>query len=463
VKHTVPTLTALAAFAVIGTPAFGASFADDLVIKPAAQLQLRAQLGASGTGNDGNDNNIYNGVGGGAGDASNDVARFSIRRARFGVSAKNTTGWDAMFQIRAGERNDAGTVTTVTSSTTTGIGNATLPSGPSSNQPVTLYYANIGKVIKTDSLEHRIHGGLDKPFNGESSISSTTYMFPTDRAVANLIEYRSVGIGYTMKHELFKFGFDIADGGNWSNFSAKGTDTGTAAGSVGGIAAPSSQGNTVSSESKPGLFYSARIEFAPGAEYMPTKKMESFAGAEGTHLVIGFDIQNDNKDLTASANNGAANATNTAQTTTIFGPDVVFHLDGLSAVADYRQVTVSQSLQGAGTAADDVHGNVFDILAGYAIPTDSGLVVEPAIKYGKTDLNKDQDEGAISKYSNGEWKAGSVSGSEITLGLNLYWNGNANKTQFAYSMWKGEASAAAAPQDGTPKANVFTIQQQVTF
>ncbi len=449
-KHTVPTLTALAAFAVIGTPAFGASFADDLVIKPAAQLQLRAQLGASGTGIDGNDNNIYTGIGGTstsktAGDAQNDAARFSVRRARFGVSAKNTTGWDALFQIRAGERADAS-------------------ASANSAQPVTLYYANIGKVIKTDSIEHRIHGGLDKPFNGESSISSSTYMFPSDRAVANLIEYRSVGVGYTLKHELLKFGFDIADGGNFSNLSVA-NSTNTATGAT-AWSNPAAQGVNVSSEAKPGLFYSARIEFAPGAEYMPTKKMESFAGAEGTHVVIGLDIQSDNKNLISVANNGAANAQAISQTTTVFGPDVLVHFNGLSALADYRQVGVSQTAV-TGNTNDDVKGNAFDILVGYAIPTETGLVVEPAARYGKVDLNKDQDEGGAvtNKFSEGEWRSGRVSGSEIVLGLNLYWNGNANKTQFAYTMWKGEnpSGASVATSGDAPKASVFTIQQQVTF
>lgn len=421
-------------------PAFGASIADDLVIKPAAQLQLRAQLGAGGSDAAGNDYNIYAGATG-----MNDAARFSIRRARFGVSAKNSTGWDALFQIRAGERSDAGT-------------------GGTSNQAVTLYYANIGKVIKTDSLEHRIHIGLDKAFNGESSISSSTYLFANDRAIANLIEFRSPGIGYTVKTDFLKFGFDIADGGNWSNFSAAGLAS--PAGTAGNLAAPTAQGVNNSTETKPGMFYSARIEFSPGAEYMPTKKMESYAGAEGTHVVIGFDFQDDAKNLVNTAAAGTpATARAVDQTTIITGPDALIHWNSLSALIDYRMVSVKQGVTG-GTAAtsgtsDDVKGSAFGIQAGYAIPMDQGFAIEPAIRFHKVDLNKDLDEGAVStKYASGEWQAGRISGSEFDIGVNFYWNGNANKTQLEYSNWKGENPSATGD---AIKAHVITLQQQVTF
>lgn len=447
-KHTVPTLTALALMGAI--PAFGASIADDLVIKPAAQLQLRAQIGAGGSGANGDDYNIYGGSTGlGTDTEQNDTARFSLRRARFGVSAKNSTGWDALFQIRAGERADAGT-------------------GATSNQPVTLYYANIGKTFKEDTVEQRLHIGLDKAFNGESSISSSTYMFPNDRAIANLIEYRAIGVGYTIKNEFIKAGVDVMNGGGWSNFSdAKAAPAATA--TVNGGFGPASQGVNNSSETKPGLFFSGRIEFAPGAEYMPAKKMESFAGAEGTHVVIGFDIQDDNKNLVAAAGNGGTAAKTIDQTTVILGPDVLVHWNSLSALIDYRVISVKQNVSAGATAAapldaaDDVKGSAFGIQAGYAIPLDAGFVIEPAIRFHKVDLNKDLDEGAVTIYKNGEWQAGQVSGSEFDIGLNFYWNGNANKTQIEYSSWKGEDSAAAAPNDSAPDAHVISIQQQVTF
>lgn len=434
-KHTVPTLTALALMGAI--PAFGASIADDLTIKPKAQIQARMQLGADGTGVNGDEYNIYSGALG-----QNDAMRLSLRRARFGASAKNTTGWDAEFLVRAGERADAGT-------------------GAVANQPVTMYYAYIGKAFKTDTLEHRIHLGLDKPFNGESSISSSTYMFPNDRAVANLIEYRGPEVGYTLKQDLFKFGFDLGNGGNWSNFSQNGLadDAGTA----GGIYAPSSQGVNTSVDTKPGTFFSGRIEFSPGAEFMPAKKSESFAGAEGRHIVFGLDVQSDQKDQVNTT--AAAPTRSVRQTTTMYGPDALVHFNGLSGIADYRFVETKQSVDGGtpanSTAAGNATGYAYDLRIGYAIPMESGLIVEPAIGYGVVNLNKNLEEGNISKYKNGEWQAGQVSGKQFELGVNLYWNSHANKTQIAYTNWKGEDNAAVGGEQ--PDAHIFTIQQQVTF
>jgi hypothetical protein len=441
-------------------PAFGASIADDLVIKPAAQLQLRAQLGAGGTANlanaAGDDSyNIYSGS-----IAENDALRFSLRRARFGVSAKNSTGWDAAFLVRAGERADAGT-------------------GASSSQPVQLYYANVGKAFKAEAIEHRVHFGLDKPFNGESTISSSTYLFPNDRAVANLIEYRGIGAGYTVKTDFLKFGFDLANGGSWSNFGASkaaGTIAATGGGTAGGLVNPTAQGVVNSTGSKAGLFYSARIEFAPGAEYMPTKKMETFAGAEGTHVVIGFDIQSDNKDVVGfTAFAPGVPAKTVDQTTQIMGPDALVHWNSLTGLIDYRLISVKQSVDGgvaaSNTAADDVKGSAFGIQAGYAIPMDAGFALEPAVRFHKVDLNKDIDEGTLqaTSYANGEWQAGRISGNEFDIGLNFYWNGNANKTQIEYSNWSGEdagpAAASATIPAGADKVtvHVFTIQHQVTF
>ena len=433
-KYTVPTLTALALMGTI--PAFGASIADDLSIKPKVQIQARAQLGANGSGTNGDEYNIYTGANG-----LNDVMRLSLRRARFGASAKNSTGWDAEFLVRAGERSDAGT-------------------GAGSAQTVNLYYGYIGKSFKTDALEHRVAIGLNKPFNAESSISSSTYMFPNDRAVANLIEFRGQEVGYTLKHDLLKFGFDIANGGNWSNFSnvGLGDDNGTA----GGIYAPSPQGAKTSVDTRPGTFFSGRIEFSPGADFMPAKKSESFAGAEGHHIVIGLDVQSDQKDQVDTTATRSVR-----QTTTMYGPDALFHFNSISAIADYRLIQTKQSVDGGtalnNTAAGNVDGYAYDVRFGYALPMESGLIVEPAIGYGVVNLNKNLDEGGVAAhlYKQGEWQAGQVSGSQFELGVNLYWNGHANKTQIAYTKWKAEENASVNGQ--SPDASVFTIQQQVTF
>lgn len=428
-KHTVPTLTA---FALMGAlPAFGASIADDLTIKPKAQIQVRAQLGASGTNTAGQDVNIFNGAQG-----DTEAARFSVRRARFGAEAKNTTGWSAVFQIRAGERADAGARSTyITSVTTTGTPavTTTTTGDLSTNKTRTaeLYYANVTKLFKpTEGFDIDVHMGLDKPFNGESSISSSGYLFPMDRPNAHFTEYRDTGVGTkALIAEMVRVGFDVQNG---STTLSPDTNSDAA-----------------------GLFTSARIEFSPGKDLMAAKKLESWAGAEGQHLVIGFDYLNDSNRLSVVS---AAND-QTVSVVTI-GPDILFHFNGLTALADLRMRT-TKTENSTGASVDDIKGQVWTIQAGYAIPMEQGFAIEPALRFSKIDLNKDVDQEGGAPFNQGEYRAG-ASGTEFTLGVNAYWNSHANKTQLAYTKWTGEEGATAATGDKA-KAHVITLQHQVTF
>ncbi len=432
-KYTVPTLTALALMGAL--PAFGASIADDLVIKPKAQLQLRAQFGAAGTNTAGQDVNIYNGAQG-----DTESARFSVRRARFGAEAKNSTGWSAVFQIRAGERADAGArstyvsgvTTTTTGTPITAVTTTTTTGDISTNKTrnAELYYANVAKVFKSDGFDIDIHMGLDKPFNGESSISSSGYLFPMDRPIAHFIEYRDTGIGTkALIADSVRVGFDVQNG----------TTT----------ISPDANSDAA------GLFTSARIEFAPGKDFMPAKKMESWAGAEGHHLVIGFDYMNDAGKLQSVS---AANDQKLSVMT--IGPDILYHFNGLTAMADLRMRT-TKTENSVGATPDDVKGQVWTIQAAYAIPMEMGFAIEPAIRFSKIDLNKDVDQEGGAPFNQGEYRTG-ASGKEFTFGVNAYWNGHANKTQLAYTSWTGEEGATAATGD-KGKAHVITLQHQVTF
>ena len=403
-KHLVPTLSAIAIMGM--APAFGASIADDLTIKPKAQIQVRAQFGASGTNTAGQDVNVYNGA---IGDT--EAARFSVRRARFGAEAKNTTGWSAVFQIRAGERFD-----TVASN------------GKTRNAE--LYYANVTKLWKLDGFDIDVHGGLDKPFNNESSISSSAFMLPADRANAHFTEVRDVGIGAkSLIAEMVRVGFDVQNSNSTINQD------------------PNSDA--------PGLFTSFRLEFAPGKDFMPAKKLESWAGAEGHHLVIGFDYQNDER-LQTAANNATADVN---RTVTTIGPDILYHFNGLSALADLRMRTTKDEVS-TGTTPDDIKAQVWTVQAGYAIPMEMGFALEPAVRISKIDLNKDDNETTAQRgvFDQGEFRAGQ-SGTEFTIGVNAYWNGHANKTQLAYTSFQGEEPASGDKS----KAKIITLQQQVTF
>ena len=412
-------------------PAFGASIADDLTIKPKAQIQVRAQLGASGTNTAGQDVNIFNGAQG-----DTESARFSVRRARFGAEAKNTTGWSAVFQIRAGERADAGArstyVATVTTTGTPAV--TTTTTGDFSNnktRTAELYYANVTKLFKpTEGFDIDVHMGLDKPFNGESSISSSGYLFPMDRPNAHFTEYRDTGIGTkAMIAEMVRVGFDVQNG---STTLSPDTNSDSA-----------------------GLFTSARIEFAPGKDLMPAKKYESWAGAEGQHLVIGFDYLKDSNKLAVVS---AANDQDVSVVT--IGPDILYHFNGLTALADLRMRTTKTD-NSSGASVDDIKGQVWTIQAAYAIPMEQGFAIEPALRFSKIDLNKDVDQEGGAPFNQGEYRTG-ASGTEFTFGVNAYWNSHANKTQLAYTNWTGEEGTTSATGDKA-KAHVITLQHQVTF
>lgn len=432
-KHLAPTLATLA---VVGlAPAVhGATIADDLTIKPKAVVQARAQFGADATNTAGQDWNLYNGAVG-----ETEAARFSIRRARFGAEAKNTTGWKGVIQFRGGERYDAGARGTyVTRATTTtaltdtndadALQNNTVVTGvttSTSDQPRTieLYYANIAKAFKTGAFEHELSIGLDKPFNNESSISSSAFLFPSDRPIAHAIEYRSVGLGYQLNAmETVRFGANIQNGKGWGYTSA---------------------------DESTGMFYSFRVEASPGKDYMPKKKQESYCGAEGTHLLIGFDMQKDADYL---------NSTGTTQTSvTTLGPDLLVHWNGLTLLAEYRART-SETETIASGASTDFKGTLLGVQAGFAFLMDAGFAIEPAIRFGKVDLDKDNDSEGPNPFDQGEYRAGQ-SGAEWGIGVNFYWNGMSNKTQVAFNSWQGEEAAAGDKS----KARIFTIQQQVTF
>lgn len=432
-KHLAPTLATLAVIGMVPS-VYGANIADDFTLKPKAVVQARAQFGADGTNTAGADYNIYNGA---VGDT--EALRFSIRRARFGAEASNTTGWKGLIQFRGGERYDAGARGTyVTSASTTtaltdtddadALQNNSVVTGvtsKTSDQPRTieLYYANMAKKFKSDGFEHEVSFGLDKPFNNESSISSSTFLFPSDRPIAHAIEYRSVGVGYMLNAmEVVRFGANLQNGKGW--------------------------GYTAADEST-GMFSSFRIEAAPGAEYMPKKKQESYAGGEGTHLLVGFDYQNDADYL---------NSTGTTQTTvTTMGPDLLVHWNSLTLLAEYRMRTSEVSTIASG-ASTEVKAMMFGIQAGYAFLMDAGFAVEPAIRFGKVDLDKDVDTEGPNPFDQGEYRAGQ-SGQEMGVAVNFYWNGMSNKTQLAFNSWQGEESAAGDKS----KAKIFTLQQQVTF
>jgi hypothetical protein len=422
VKHPVRTLSALALVGA-AAPAFAASIKDDalsLTIK--GNVQIRASLLNDASNTTGDDYDPLRGSNGSA-----EFARFEVRRARFGVTAKYGTGWVANLTMRA-EKNDQA-VNAGGNEKDTPAANAASANQPN-GRPVQLYYANLAKVFTMDGgVKTTIKGGLDKAFNVESITSSSTFLFPTDSIVKEKVEQRGVGIAVLVESPFLNAGID------WQNNSSGPKDT--------------EARNDVGNEDTNGYYFSGRIEFSPGADFMPAKRQESYCGKEGTHLVIGFDASIDTNNL--SDNNNVANYLKTK--TVIYGPDALVHWNGLTALVEYRWRTISQdtvTAAAASTTAPDVKATIFNIQGAYAIPV-SDIYIEPAIGYAIYNGNKDVT--ALNNYGGGSDNG--TDGKTLNIGVNFYWDGHNSKTSIAYQNWK--------PESGEAEATIIRVQQQLNF
>lgn len=449
-KNLSPSLAALALAGIAATPSFGASIADDLSLKVKGVIQARATLGADATTNQGAGQDFYGTAGAGgspnpaatSGSDSEDV-RFGIRRARLTLEAKNSTGWFANTTIRADSIELSG--------------------GNNNSQPLQIYYAYIGKTFVSETVEHQLKFGLDKPFHNQASISSSTQLFGVTRPVAPVIDFqREPGISYRVAAPFLKAGVDVQNGTNINRAATPPSPVG-----------PNTNGNSGNYDETPSPFMSFRIEASPGAKYMPVKKLESWAGAEGTHALLGFEWQN-------SGNSYAV--VNEERNVTVMGPDLLLHHNGWSFLAEYRWNQLDRESTGASdlanTEASAIDGQNWGVQVGYALPLENGLVIEPAIRFSVTDLDDSIDENSSwglngtrdnntgssanlltqTGLTNAGIAGGSAnlgSGSQFDIGVNLYWNGHANKTQIGYMMWTAEA--------GPAEASAFYVQQQVTF
>ncbi len=415
-KHLAPTLAALA---IAAAPVIGA---EDFTVKVGGIVQARALLGNYAENANGDNYDMLRSQNGNA-----EYARFGIRRARIAMSAKTSDGWYGNVTVRAGEPNNlAGTA--------------------DASSAVQLYYAYVGRTFKTGDIEHEIKLGLDKSFNNESAISSSTLIFPSDRVTGNVSDSfgaRSPGVAYRLNHEYVRFGVDLQN----NTTSQNGPISGTSAATSGAEA-----------NKQNGVRTSARIE----GGLLPAKKQESFAGTPGHHLVFGFEAAR-NGDAYTTAQTVAGTSSRT--TTFIVGPDFQYHLDGLSFLAEYRLRT--QDVTAITPATTDTvrkEARYLSATAAYAVPLEAGMVVEPGLRVQRADqISGDPavaENSAASKsadlYPNGEFgKDGGVSGTEWGVVVNTYWNGHKNKTQVAFNQ------ARALNDQGL--ARFVTIQHQVLF
>lgn len=427
-KHPVPTLAALALVGAVAPATYGASIKDDsMSLAFKNNVQVRATLPVSAEDTAGNDYDIFH-----AAPGDSEPVRFEIRRARLGLEAK-MGDWKGKLTIRA-EKND--TFGSATSTATAAAGSQ----GTSNGRAVQLYYANIERGFKVgDGMEFSVRAGLDKSFNIESVISSSTFLFPSDTVVDERVEERNIGIGLMFKAPMAAVGIDIHNNSTSNYATTSGDNTASGTDAV--------DGN--------GMFYSGRLQFSPMAEWMPAKLIQSFTGKEGTHLVIGLDLQ---KDVGAI---GTIVATGYRITDTFtWGPDVLFHWNGLTAFGEYRMRTAKREdvtdVGNVRTGLADVKGRFWNIQAAFALPVED-IFIEPAIRYSFVDTDTSVTA-AANPYNTGAAGGAMDNGGDgktIDIGVNFYFNGHENKLQIAFQSWKAE--------EGNGKASIIRVQQQLNF
>jgi hypothetical protein len=343
-------------------------------------------------------------------------ARFDLRPIRVGMLLKYGEHWRSFIFFRS-ERLD-------------------LNNPAVFNRLMHLYIGSVEYGFKTDSIEHTIHFGLDKAWNNESSIPTFSNLFPTDRLVAARIEVRNSGVGYILRAPYFNAGFDV---------QANNT-----------IIKDSQAANLSGAEATNGLFYSARVEATPKPEWMIAKKWESYAGAEGTGLLFGFDMQFNHKNL----EDDGSEETFTQTDTMTFGPDFLIHWNLLTAIAEFRWrnawIDTVTDLSGSSDSSFR-KAILWDVQVAYAIPSAwlavpvKSLVVEPAL--GLAYYDSDTDVHARPVYGNGTDNG--PDGSTINAGVNAYFAGHNSKLQLAFQRWRAEG--------GQARNNAIRAQFQLSF
>lgn len=404
-------------------------------------------------------------------------ARFSIRRARLAFEAKYGDGWFGNITIRGDGAERTGNAATT----------------------INLYYAYAGKQIAAGDLTHTISFGLNKPTTWKSVFSSSSFMMADADPAAMLVDInRGGGLFYNLSGSMFNIGASFMNN----------TYSGTA---VGGSS------NGVLDEDNKGYYTNLRLEFSPG-KAMKGKSQQSFIGAEGTHLNIGLDIIREWDKAVAYNNTWAAyqfvppyaiNAAGTQyaqitqatlgvppgmganpgaaywptnpyygawyeQDSTIWGPDMLFHMNALTVMGAYKYRITEWSTRtdagGAPVDPADLHSSVWTLGAAWAIPTEKAGVWEPALRYSRIDMDTRRDE--FSNYGGGGPDAGLTlpspspwasnrndtrnSGDLFEMGVNWYINGKtSNKLNLTYSNWRAE--------EGVGRAQVFLVQHNLTF
>ncbi|TVR14112.1 MAG: hypothetical protein EA401_05220 [Planctomycetota bacterium] len=260
----------------------------------------------------------------------------------------------------------------------------------------TVRYAWVSHRIKSGDLTHTIKFGLDKPwFVSSDTDSSSRTLFPNGRPLGGQFAGdRTVGLSYRLSAPMVNFGADIMPARNDSR----------------------------------NLQITARAETSLQEEWK-MRRTESMLGKEGFGHVLGVEVGTRTESETDD--DGWFQ----------FGIDYNVHWNNITANIDL--IVRNQE-----TAGDSQTQFGFTAQAGYAIPLDTGHVVEPALRIGFFDYDEEGDIGLATRED-------VDSGIQVDAGVNYYINGHNNKFQFAISHWSAD--------EGDAQKTVLRLQHQLNF
>jgi hypothetical protein len=198
-----------------------------------------------------------------------------------------------------------------------------------------------------------------------------------------------------------------------------------------------------------GLFYGVKAEFSFSPDWFIAKRSESFLAKEGHGLNIGLGIGMNDEGRVIDAGSAGGNQEG-SQDTLAYTLDAMFWLNGISAFAEYRMVTVESTPNAAVPATADIDREYITLQVAYALPV-GDEVLEPALRYQIIDNNTDADETV--NYGNNTDSG--ASGSQIDIALNYYLSGHDNKLSLAVSLWEAE--------EGDADATIIRLQHQINF
>ncbi|MFM2089753.1 MAG: Phosphate-selective porin [Planctomycetota bacterium] len=366
--------------------------APELKIVPTLMLQTRGDIadGRKAAGGD------Y--APGTEGTDEGDDVDFYMRRARLGVTASYGTLTGMM----------------VVSGDNLGRSDST-----AANTDSRIYSAWAKYGIKGDGITQELRAGFYQAIQNPSAYySSGVHLLPASAATEWTLANRNVGAGYSLTAGVVEVHADLM------NSASDGTDG-------------QNNGGLNSDPEGDGVWFSTRVQATLPGELAIGKWQESFCGAAGRGAALGLEYaQNDER------------ATGSDVFTTAFGVDLLVHLDGLSALAEFRTQEVDTATDAGGDSDRDT--SVWRVQAGYAFPVGK-YVLEPALRYQDIDT----DTGTYQTPVYGANRDYGDSGIEIDAGANLYLAGPRHKISALYTFWDAE--------HGEGRAQILRVQHQISF